>query len=72
MAQLVTTPQNTLLLFNPKHMRKYWKKFKVPFYSELLFVKKMVNLGYKVTKVEGGLFNSVYRVSGYTIDVLYL
>jgi hypothetical protein len=53
-------------------MKKYWKKFKVPFYIELLFVKKMVNLGYKVTKVEGGLFNSVYRVSGYTIDVLYL
>jgi hypothetical protein len=53
-------------------MKKYWKKFKVPFYSQFLFARRMAALGYKVTKVEGGLFNSVYRVSGYTIDVLYL
>lgn len=72
MVQLVITLHNTLLPFNPKSMKKYWKKFKVPFYSEFLFARRMATLGYKVTKVEGGLFNSVYRVSGYTIDVLYL
>jgi hypothetical protein len=53
-------------------MKKYWKKFKVPFYSQLLFARRMKALGYKVTKTEGGLFSSVYRVSGYNIEVLYL
>jgi len=53
-------------------MKKYWKKFKVPFYAQYLFVKRMVDMGYKVTKTKSGLFSSVYRVSGYNIEVLYL
>jgi len=53
-------------------MKKYWKKFKVPFYAQYLFIKRMADMGYKVTKTKGGLFSSVYRVSGRSTDILYL